>query len=212
VQTHIITEKQARQITGGRKPLVPVQYEAACKALAECIDLDDTKYWSDKADALAAWAKIYHDDKVAVEAKRLKLKAYRRMGEIAAELRPRGSVVAPGSPGPLSVLIEHGLDRKHAQAARRMATLPTQRFQAIVDLPCPPSPKHVFRDVLRKGTKEWLAFSAQGGSVTGFRGFCRRYEPGEFARGMAPDEAAKARLVVVEIQEWLDEFEQYLPK
>lgn len=81
----VITEQQARQITGGRKPLVPVEYEAACNALAQCVDLDEAKYWSDKADALAAWAKIYRDDRISAQAKRLKLKAYRRMGELAAE-------------------------------------------------------------------------------------------------------------------------------
>jgi hypothetical protein len=48
----VITAKQARQITGGRTPLVPVVYEDALKALGECLSLDDAKVWDNKADAL----------------------------------------------------------------------------------------------------------------------------------------------------------------
>ena len=87
----VISEEQARQITGGRKPLVPVEYERACTALAECQTIDEAKYWDNKADALAAWAKIYNNDQAGLEAKRLKLHAYRRMGEIAREIIPKGT-------------------------------------------------------------------------------------------------------------------------
>src|ERR1700690_2101621 len=84
----VISAEEARKITGGRLPHMPVEYETALQALQECITLEDTKYWSDKADALAVWAKIFHSDDAARKAKQLKLKAFRRMGELARELRP----------------------------------------------------------------------------------------------------------------------------
>lgn len=84
----VISAEQARKITGGRTPHVPVEYETAINALVACRSIDEAKYWSDKSDALAAWAKIYHSDKAAREAKALKLWAFRRMGQLAAELRP----------------------------------------------------------------------------------------------------------------------------
>ena len=69
--TPVITKDQARKITKGRTPLVPVEYEVAIRALTECTTLDESKYWSDKSDALAAWAKIYHSDDAGRKAKLL---------------------------------------------------------------------------------------------------------------------------------------------
>ena len=83
----VITAGEARAITKGRAPLVPVEYEEAVKALAKCREIDDAKYWSDKASALAAWAKIYHSPQVMREAKLLKLHAYRHMAELAHAIR-----------------------------------------------------------------------------------------------------------------------------
>lgn len=48
----VISSEQARQITGGRTPLVPVEFETAVKALKACTQIDEAKYWSDKASAL----------------------------------------------------------------------------------------------------------------------------------------------------------------
>ena len=148
--TQVLTEKQARHITGGRKPLVPVEYEAACKALQACIDIDEAKYWADKADALAAWAKVYRDDKVGRQAKQLKLLAYRRIGELARELRPQGSAgsgkIIDGKKlrgrlkGPKSLLREHGMPSGLANAATRLSRLPKSKFDEIVNQPVPPAP------------------------------------------------------------------------
>lgn len=46
----VISAAEAKKITGGRTPLVPVEYETAITALQACVTLDETKYWSDKAD------------------------------------------------------------------------------------------------------------------------------------------------------------------
>src|ERR1700722_7297053 len=67
---------------------MPVEYVEACKALAACVTIDEAKRWADKAEALAAWAKIYRSDEASVQAARLKLHAYRRMGKLAEEIRP----------------------------------------------------------------------------------------------------------------------------
>lgn len=106
----VITAEQAKKITGGRTPLVPVEYEAAVKSLQACATLDEAKYWSDKSDALAAWAK------------------------------------------------------------------------------------------------------AGGYSMTGFRGFCRKNSAVKLAALLQPGEVSKTRELVTEIAEWLDAFEQALPK
>src|ERR1700689_1121318 len=83
----VITREQAKQITRGRTPMVPLEYEEAVKALASCLTFDEAKYWSDKASALAAWAKIYHSHEIDRKAKMLRLHAYRRMAELAQDIQ-----------------------------------------------------------------------------------------------------------------------------
>lgn len=147
----LITLEQAKKITKGRTPLVPIEYEEAINALAKCLTIDEAKYWSDKSDALAAWAKIYHDVDRDVDARRLKLHAYRRMGQIANELRPRGfsygrsektgsHTFTGAKPGPITLLVEQGLKKSAAQAATSLAKLSENRFKAISSLTKPPTP------------------------------------------------------------------------
>ena len=209
--TGIITEKQAREITGGRKPLVPVEYETAINALIACETLDEAKYWSNKADALAAWAKIYHNDEVALHAKRVKLRAFRRMGEIAAELRPQPPNLGGRHgfrPGPKSKLLEVGLNQTEARAARRIALITSDEFEKIVALPRPPSPGAIQKE--KKGCSEtykWFSFTL--GHV---RSHLRKNDPRESARDVHTDEIDRMRELAIEISEWLDEFERHLPK
>lgn len=216
---NVITEQQARQITGGRKPHMPIEYEQACKFLDQCIELDDAKYWSDKSDALAAWAKIYHDEDAARKAKRLKLKAYRRMGELAAELYPRkwnkvGAGLGGALPGPIKALKAAGLKQHEADWASALAKVPAEKFNRAVSSPRPPAPS-AFMPKFAKGTSEtWKRLSGHvgGQSLTGFRGFIRGLDAKIVAAGLTKSEAALARAAVTEIVEWLDEFEQHLPK
>lgn len=127
-------------VTRVKSVQVPIEYEQACTAIANCISLDEARYWSDKSDALAAWAKIYHSDDLLRKAKQLKLKAYRRMGEIAAELRPlnirngnKGSVK-----GPRSYLMENGMNGSQADAARGLAKTSPQKFEDLLSNPVAP--------------------------------------------------------------------------
>jgi hypothetical protein len=205
-----ITKQQAQAAQ------VPVLYEQACRSLAECISIDEAVYWGNKADALAAWAKIYKSDEAAVEARRLKLHAYRRMGEIARELRPinRGER-KPGrrgftgsSPGPSSILRESGLNKVQSTSALRLSRIPEETFNALVSQPRPPSPSTI--GFARVGASpNYEAYVRQFHS---FRALCRNKDPVEYARGFMPDEAKKIRGEATEIIEWLDKFEQHLPR
>lgn len=218
----VLTREQARAITRGRTPLVPVEYESAVKALQSCITLDEAKYWGEKADALAAWAKIYRNDQVGIEARRLKLHAFRRMGELAQELRPpklgavkgapQGSGTPPGSP---SLLVKHGLRIDQANACSAIAKVPRREFEEIVALPKPPAPAtFLYKFADRNTSDSWRILTGVhgGNSLTGFRSWLRGKEPKLLARALRKDEAQKARETVEEIVDWLDEFEEALPK
>ncbi len=147
---------------------VPVIYEEACKALAACTTVDEGKYWSDKATALAAWAKIHGSRKAEAEAARLKLHAFRRMGALALELRPPDGVETPqerkqreieakkryiarkrgldmplrsrSRPGAQSLLIDSGLSPREAGAALRISRVEDKLFTDEVERQKPRSP------------------------------------------------------------------------
>lgn len=214
----VITQKEAREITGGRTPLVPVEYEQALKSLDACLTLDEAKYWSDKADALAAWAKIHRSRDAEVKSKRLKLYAFRRMGILAAELRPRGQMLRKSdgrsargtSPGPQSALVENGLNKRAAQAARRLALIPEERFKSLIGAEKPLSPWAATASTAdRSDTWNRVIFAPTG--LASFRSFCRHHPASEVANGLRSDEVEKARGIAIEAIEWLDKFEQHLP-
>lgn len=205
----VITAKEARQITKGRTPLVPVEYESAVKALTECCTLDEAKYWDNKADALAAWAKIYHSGEIMRKAKCLKLHAFRRMGSLAAELNPRvtrpgwGKGTMPGS-GPRSLLIKNGLSVAEADAARMLSGLTQTKFNTLLKKPLAPC---TYRWSRKDDGSAWHALAR---AIMQLRSHCRRSKPADVK---IPDgEAANARVMAVEVYEWLEEFEQGLPK
>lgn len=217
----VITQEQARQVTRGRTPLVPLEYEAAVKALAACLTLDEAKYWNDKADALAAWAKIYHSDDVSRKARALKLHAYRRMGILAAELRPANRFEeGRHMPGPLSALVAAGLSDSQAKAARAVAKLPKRKFDREVAAERPRAPTS-FR--ITGGNEElsesWRTLTGRSlnrtttvNSMSGFACFCRGNDAKALARGLDKGEVENARVIATLIAEWIDTFTERLPK
>lgn len=203
----VITAKQAREITGGRKPLVPVVYEEAVKALGECLTLDDAKHWDNKADALAAWAKIYHDDKVARQAKALKLHAYRRMGQLAEEMRPpykakRGHI-GP-EPGPRMLLQEHGLSHGKARAARALARMSDAKFTDILKHPRAPTSVLTGMVVDSHGVL-WQGLNRH---ISMMLTACGKMPATTTARGLTATERQDMVARVQRIAEWCDEFLQ----
>lgn len=222
----VITAAEARKITRGREPLVPVEYETAVKALAACVTLDEAKYWDNKADALAAWAKIYHDKKVEREAAALKLWAYRRMGELAGELRPQKNYGGSGgglTPGPLSLLKENGLTKSNAMAARRLARVSREHVEALSKLPRPPAPATAAYAYLAGKGSDYRggggapAFSSADGWKQVWRHISSaatavgQYNAATMGRSVI-HEQRYVRERIVKLQEWLDEFERNLPK
>lgn len=216
----VITEKQARQITGGRKPHVPVEYEEACKQLSACLTLDEAKYWDNKADALAAWAKIYHDGKVLRDARALKLLAHRRLYEIARELRPKriikrgksGELIG-NKPGAPSLLREQGLSVAAVNAARELGNMSEEKFQTLVDSPRPPSPGSARVIARRLDTPNTWGVTELASIFSNLVKQLRSHKPSEMAdlvKGgdFAAQLVEKVRFTI----EWLDEFEQRLPK
>jgi hypothetical protein len=70
---------------------LPATYESAKRALAECSRIDECQNWSDKAAALASYARQARDDTLFNFATRIKARALDRCGELRRRI--------PASPG-----------------------------------------------------------------------------------------------------------------
>lgn len=215
---NVITSDQAKQITGGRKPLTIASYEAAVKSLRECIAFDDTKYWSDLSDAAIAWAKINDDDEVMRLAKALKLEAARRVGAIAIRMRPkvqplrdRGGFLGT-SEGPQKLLQNQlGMNKMAANACVGLARMAKPDFNHAVRAASPPSPGQLY---VRGTSGEWTKFKLY--SHWGNFKLATSNKNASEAASLLKKESSKlissARAEAEEMSEWLEVFVRCLPK
>lgn len=209
----VITMKDAKRITGGRTPLVPVQYETAIKALTECVTLDDAKIWSDKADALAAWAKIYKSGDAERKARALKLHAYRRMAQLAKELRP--TKTGPNGDGPAKLLQrEHGFTKQEAACVLAVGNTPEPTFKRAVQAESPPTPNFFRRTAGAPNgvQRSYTRYAVR--VISDFYRYAKQNDPVICAESCASEYSNPSviRDQVEFIAGWLDDFERSIPK
>lgn len=193
-QNSLVASGQA-QLPANIKPAAkaPVQYEQAVKALEACQTLDEARCFDNAADALAAWAKVYADDRVSVEARRLKLHAYRRIGILAEKLRPP----VPGRKGPQSLLTESGFKPNQAQGAVKIARMPRQDFEREVARPVPRAPGQLVQIGLRPNP----GAAALASRFQGLLSALRRDDLGAVVDSMSDDELAGCKFRITELLE-----------
>lgn len=200
---------------------IPVVYLDAVRALAACRSIDEGKYWANKADALAAWAKIFQNKTAAVEAKRLKLFAYRRMGLLAGELQETiNSALQSRSgrkPGARRQLAKSGLTHNEANAAVTVARMTEAEFAAEIERNSPRAAstfKRLGMFLGRTGVpvKHSDSYFLIRAKLSVLLAFMRSVEPTAFGASFGSEDVAAIRPAIVELQEWLDAFEQHLPK
>ena len=124
---------------------VLVKYEAARQALAECSRVDECKGWSDKAAALAAYARQAKDGELHNLALRIQQRAQRLMGELLKKI-PRGDEATrfgrEGDHPPetrTQVATDAGLSEHQRKTALRIASVPAPDFEAAVESATPPT-------------------------------------------------------------------------
>lgn len=201
---------------------LPLKYTEAVRALKACTSIDEAKYWTDKADALAAWAKIYRNDDAAKEARRVKLHAYRRMAEIAEEIRPTeiGSKSGRrgGKPGASSLLKEYGLSHTQAITARRVASIPNGRFNRLIGRKDPPTIHQAAELAIGQVAEGYKAKRTaayrelQRHSFLILASWIKTNPAKRLAVKMNKGETAILRPKIRALIDWLDELDQYLPK
>lgn len=215
----IITQKQAKQITGGRKPFEIVPYEEAILKLRECLEFDDVKFWQNLADAQEAWARIRHDETLDRLSRQIRLKAAERIGQIALERRPKKVVLGrTGRNGQLLVIAgardllvkEVGMSKNQAEACLKLARHPVEA-ELAVNSARPPTPGSFLNSIERR--RGWSAFISKAMWAVVVAQM-RATDPKEAAK-LAVSESRDldhVRKQALFMYEWLDAFEQALPR
>jgi DNA-binding helix-hairpin-helix protein with protein kinase domain len=120
-----------------------IHYDAACKALAEAVAVDEVQDIRAKADAVRAYAKQAKNRQMEVDAAEIRIRAERRLGELmAAQGETIGKATGAREPGtargttrveskPAS-LAEAGIDKNLAHRARTYAAVPEDQFEQLL--------------------------------------------------------------------------------
>jgi hypothetical protein len=131
-----------------RPNLLPTAYVEARTALAACTRVDECKSWADKALALESYAKQMKDQSLLNLATKIRDRAVRRGGELLAEVkRERGKRTdKPGAPGHTkfeAAIKDAGLSPHQAKTMIRVASVPHDKFEALVETDRPANVKQL---------------------------------------------------------------------
>ena len=207
---------------------LPVTYEAAQNALAECSRVDECKGWSDRAAALASYARQAKDNTLHNLALRIQARAQRRMGELLKQV-PRGDSDGAnlvqhrraGAVPPVTrtqIARDAGLSERQRKTALRIASVPEPDFTAAIDSPKPPtvtalaamgtSSRPVPSEVGARAAPPATASRALG-LLRELAAFCTMTDPAAIALACRDPDGARGH--VEEIDRWFDQFVTRLP-
>ena len=119
-------------------------YDHAKQSLALCESVDECKDWADKSAALAVYAHKAHSYELELHARKIRARSVRRLGEISAKLekgKPGRHMDIGSSTGTyiskIAVLAEAGVSKSQAHQAEKIAAVPEDRFERMVESSVP---------------------------------------------------------------------------
>jgi hypothetical protein len=128
---------------------LPIAYERAKEAIAECDRVDECKDWINKSEALASYALQARDNTLYESAVRIKARAIERAGNLLKEHHAQGkrSDLQLGGIGPTKSRREEaeaaGLSKDQQIKAMRLTNIPRKEFEALVEASPPASIKEL---------------------------------------------------------------------
>jgi len=215
---------------------LPINYEAAKKALAICERIDECLEWADRAAALASYAKQSQDETLLNTSMRIRARATRRCGELLQQIEPMspstsgrlngkaGPVAAP--PSRTSAARDAGMSDRQKKTALRVATVPEAEFDRMVDADHPatvtelagrgtkerPRPADPALDIGDIDPKDHLAATQALGTVGRLQDFANEHDPRSVVRGCKPHDRDRLLARVTDCLTWLTKLKKELEK
>ena len=204
--------------TTANAPL-PATYESAKVALAECQSIDECQTWADKAAALASYGRQANDNTLVDMALRIQARASRRAGELLKQFDARVDNARKQTVGDHSLIsqrevaAEAGMSEYQQATAVRIANVPQDTFERMVESPSPPT-KTALADIGKKtrplvdlgdrSEADFKTATQAQGQVREFAKHIDTLNPAAIARGSSAREIAVMRPQIEKICAWLD--------
>lgn len=112
---------------------LPLNYEIAKRAIAECERIDEVKEWKDRAAAIASYAAQKRDRSLVDKATRIRVRATRRLGELLETHAKQQKITLK------KAARECGIRESESSSARNVARVPHDTFEEVVER-TPPMP------------------------------------------------------------------------
>lgn len=146
----LIREIELADAKGGALVVAPggaatgglIKYEAACRAIAEAVSVDEVLQIRDQAEMLRAAGRIAKNRDLEMQAIEIRMRGERRLGEIIKAHDETVGLNKGGRPSKTSTpeeqvskpgtLAEAGIDRKLSSRAQKMAAVPAAEFEGLV--------------------------------------------------------------------------------
>ena len=209
---------------GSSRGRLPATYQAAQKAIARCSRIDECKSWSDKAAALASYARQARDHTLRIMAERIQARAVRRCGELLKQV-PSGQgsknqhgELRDGAITRQKAAQDAGLSERQKVTALRLATLPAPKFEALVEADSPPTVTQLAELGTRTRNAQQPRPSRNDSERAArardifrrVREFCEQNEPSELASEFKDEDEESLRAFAAALRRWLDEFTKSL--
>lgn len=206
---------------------LPAVYENAKVALAECQRIDECKDWADKAAALMSYTRQADDDTLFNMAKRIQMRAVRRMGELLKEFDARGAhrktdgTVSSSQPSQSQAAADAGISERQQVTAVRIANVPDADFDAAVESDKPPTITALAEQGKKAQPKPaappasenvvdfvpdqaWNDATKIIGTLGRLAECCSDRTPEQIANGIRPHEIAEVFENIAVVQPWID--------
>ena len=142
----------------------PANYVAAVQALEQCVAIDELKDCADKMQAIWSYARQSKDDTLLFYARRIQLRAIRRLGDVLAEIPSAQGTrtdieLGGGAPTKLTrkaAAKGAGLSRDQMIQALRVAKVTKEAFEALVESDDPPTVTALARKAINDRRSAWL--------------------------------------------------------
>lgn len=187
-------------VTRFTEPPMPINYEAAKQALADCVLVDECKEWKDRAAAIASYAQQKRDRTLLDKATRIRARATRRLGELLEINRPSGVTLA-----------QLGITSNERAQARAVASVPAKKFETHVER-SPPTP--VTRLVaMGRGPIDFDASAPIWVAAERLRKSVREFPIQTLRQNIAdctPEQKAALKAALTPVSDWFDEIARAL--
>lgn len=193
---------------------LPVAYEKAKLAISECNNIDECKDWSDKAQALASYARQAGDDELEQMSKRIRARAMRRCGELLKMFDGKGNNQhSRNDPTKLQIGLDAGLSKDQQVTANRLSNISENDFNHQIESDQVPTLTQLSDqgkkkiDYLYKPKPTGFADAIHlKGALKELYGYTKKYDPEYIINAMDDIDKKEVSKIIGSLELWFDKF------